>query len=84
MTAVSASTSQVTLIVANVLRTALVVFNQTAQNMYISTVNGFIAANAPNVVSPNDRWDMPVPYSGIYYAMWDAPATGQALVSEVT
>jgi hypothetical protein len=82
MTAVAASTSQVTLQAANSSRKGLVAINQSGSTMYISTVNSFSKANAPNVVGPGAKWVLPAPYTGILYAVWDT-ATGQVVVTEV-
>jgi hypothetical protein len=82
VTTVSASTSVVTLAAADSSRQSLWAYNQSTSNMWISTVSGFAAANAPTLVPPNSSWKLPCRFTGNVYAVWDA-AVGQATVLEV-
>jgi hypothetical protein len=82
MTAVSALTTQQVLINANSARKGLTFFNQSPATLYVSTITGFAKANAPIVIGPQKRWVLPINYTGIFYAIWDA-ATGRAQVVEV-
>jgi hypothetical protein len=82
MTAVTITTSQFTVIASNSARKGLIVYNQSPVNVHVSSVTGFTLGNEPLVINPNQRWILPVAYTGALYGRGDQ-AHGQLLVTEV-
>lgn len=81
MTAISASTTQVTIIAANGSRKGLRVVNNGPSTLYMSTVNGFTIGDEPIKVDPGGRFKLQIPYTGAYYGRSDQ-ALGNYQVTE--